>query len=94
MLLKIILVIVFVKLGVDLFWSTESKEPFVEPPILNKITDGTPSEACNTNIQFPNPVYYTNEKNEKIIYGYNNENNYIYNNFSNILKAANPEICQ
>lgn len=85
MLLKIILVIVFVKILVEFLWVKEGLLD-LDPPILNRVNDTTPkSENCNINIKFPNYDSVTNT--------YNNNNNYIFNNFSNIKKAANPDAC-
>lgn len=85
MLLKIILVIVFVKILVDLLWIKEGLLD-LDPPVLNRVNDTTPkNENCNINIKFPNYDSATNT--------YNNNNNYIFNNFSNIKKAANPDVC-
>jgi hypothetical protein len=42
-------------------------------------------ETCSINIKFPN---YDSVKNV-----YNNDNNYLFNNFSNIKRAANPYDC-
>lgn len=86
MLLKIILVIVFVKILTDFLWVKEGLLD-LDPPILNPVTgEKVKPEVCNINIKFPN---YDIDKNL-----YNNNNNYIFNNYGNIEKAANPEICK
>jgi hypothetical protein len=89
MILKIILVIVFVKILLDSFCIKEGLLD-LDPPILSQIKtkddEKTSSDSCNINIKFPN---YDFEKNL-----YNNNNNYIYNNFSNILISADSTSCK
>lgn len=88
MILKIILVIVFVKILLDTFCIKEGLLD-LDPPILTQIKskDEKPSsDNCNINIKFPNYDTVNNL--------YNNNNNYIFNNFSNIIKTANPNSCK
>lgn len=83
MILKIILVIVFVKLCLDTLWSREN---FMEVPNLARLSeDKEKPSKCNINIQFPNY--------DPVLNLYNNDNNFLFNNFSNIKKSANPDEC-
>ena len=97
MLLKIILVIVFVKLLTDYLWIKEGFPSVLDQPPLNTIkmadSDNATSASCNINIIFPNPVYYKNDKGEQVLSHYDTKNNYINNDWKNINKAANPDDC-
>jgi len=97
MFLKIILVIVFVKLLTDLLWIKEGLPGVIDQEQLTTIkmseSDNATASSCNINIIFPNPVYYTNDKGEKVLSHYNTNNNYINNDWKNINKSANPDDC-
>ena len=96
MLLKIILVIVFVKMLTDHLWIKEGLLTTLDPPPLNPVgddSDKTSMGGCSINIVFPNPVYYTNERGEKVLSHYDNANNYMNNNYLNLTRAANPNDC-
>jgi hypothetical protein len=82
MLLKIILVIVFVKMLMDYLCIKEGLLDI--SPTLNEIGNKS-TDTCNVNIKLPNYDIATGT--------YNNNNNFIVNNFSNIEKSANPSIC-
>jgi len=79
------LAIVFFKILTDTFWLREGNTEGVAP--LAKIGDEkTKQNECNINIKFPN---YNIE--QKL---YDNDNNYLVNNFINIERAANPLECK
>lgn len=84
MILNIILVIVFVKLLTDFLWLPEGMSEAYDIN-LNKTSDKNVVEKCSINIKFPNYDAVNNV--------YNNDNDYIFNNYQNIQRAANPDVC-
>jgi hypothetical protein len=83
MILKIILVFVFVKILIDYLWQKEGLD--IDLPVLNATDDKGIADTCSINIKFPK---YDSVKNL-----YTNDNNFLYNNFNNIKRSANPKDC-
>jgi hypothetical protein len=84
MILKIILGIVLVKILIDFLWTKEGYSEDYDIA-LNNTGDKAIVEKCSINIKLPN---YDAVKNV-----YNNDNDYIFNNYQNIKRAANPDVC-
>lgn len=84
MILKIILVIVVVKILIDFLWIKEGLTDTFDTA-LNQTGDKAVIEKCSINIKFPNY--------DSINKVYNNDNDYIFNNYQNIKRAANPDVC-
>jgi 5-methylthioribose kinase len=71
-------VIIFVKLGIDLFLSFDKREGMdLEMPVLN-------IKLCDYKVNLVFPYYDVDRK------VYTDKNNFIYNNYQNILLYADP----
>jgi hypothetical protein len=100
MILKILLALVFVKLLTDRLWIKEGigTEDMMGLGLRNvtkyePTNDPSVSTRCSTNILFPQFVEDKKFPNKERTGIYTNDNNFMYNNFRNIQKVANPDMC-
>jgi hypothetical protein len=96
MILKIILVIVFVKILVDSLYTIEGYvdldvKPMTVIPSTIKAEDK--EKDCNINIVFPNPEFENTPSGRRLV-GYNNDKNSLYYGYMNIIRSANPNDCK